>query len=156
MAFEGYIAVKGAKQGQFKGESTIAKQDDLIPILDFQNQVTLPIDQATGAAGGKRQHTPVVVTKELGAASPEFYQAFVNGEVLTAVSITFNRKMPDGIDGPYFTILLTNAAVVEIRQYVGSAPGLTDNAHALENISLIYHKIEISETAAKTSASDSW
>ena len=70
MAFEGYIAVKGAKQGQFKGESTIAKQNDLIPILDFQNQVTLPIDPATGAASGKRQHTPVVVTKELGQPRP--------------------------------------------------------------------------------------
>jgi hypothetical protein len=41
MAFEGYVAVKGNKQGQFHGESTDPKQSKLIPVVAFQNQVSL-------------------------------------------------------------------------------------------------------------------
>jgi type VI secretion system Hcp family effector len=62
----------------------------------------------------------------------------------------------DGKQATFFTINLTNAAVVGMRQYVGSAPGLTDNANALDDISLTYQKIEISDTDAKTSAVDDW
>jgi type VI secretion system secreted protein Hcp len=80
----------------------------------------------------------------------------VNSEVLTTVSLTFNRPASDGKEQTYFTILLTNALVVQIKQYVGSAPDLTDNANALEDISLTYQKIEISDIDAKTSAVDDW
>jgi type VI secretion system secreted protein Hcp len=156
MSFQGFMAVKGAKQGLFKGESTNPTQSDLIPILNFQNQVSLPIDPGTGAASGKRQHSPIVVTKAWGAASPQFYQALVNSEVLQTVAFTFNRVGSNGKVGTYFTINLTNAVAVEIRQYVGGAPGLTDNANALEDISLTYQKIEVADTDAKTSASDAW
>jgi type VI secretion system secreted protein Hcp len=156
MSFQGFIAVKGAKQGQFKGESTNPAQGDLIPILNFQNQVSLPIDHATGAASGTRQHTPIVVTKQWGAASPQFFQALVTSEILQTVELTFNRVGSDGNEATYFTIDLVNAVVVEIHQYVGSAPGLTDNPNALEDISLTYQKIKISDLDAQTSATDDW
>jgi type VI secretion system secreted protein Hcp len=156
MAFQGFMAVKGAKQGQFKGESTNAPTSDLIPILNFQNQVSLPIDPGTGTASGKRQHTPIIVTKVWGAASPQFYQALVNNEILQTVAFTFNRVGANGKEATYFTINLTNAVVVKIHQDVGGAAGLTDNANALEDISLTYQKIEVSDTDAKTSAIDDW
>ena len=156
MAFQGFMAVKGVKQGQFKGESTSTPQSDLIPILDIQNQVSLPIDPATGAASGKRQHTPIIATKAWGAASPQFYQALVNNEILQTVAFTFNKVGSNGKEATYFTINLTHAVVVEIRQYVGGAPGLTDNANALEDISFTYQKIEVADADAKTSALDDW
>ena len=156
MAFQGFVAVKGAKQGQFKGESTGAGQSDLIPILNFQNQVSVPIDQATGAASGKRQHSPVVITKQWGAASPQFFQALVTSEILQTVSITFSRRNSVGIEETFFTIVLTNAAVQAMRQFVGTAPGLTDDTNTLDQISLTYQRIVITDTIAKTSVTDDW
>jgi type VI secretion system secreted protein Hcp len=153
MAFLAYMTVKGAKQGQFKGEGTDPTH---IPIVNFQNQVSVPIDPATGAASGKLQHTPIVVTKEWGAASPQFFQAAWNEEILTSVSISFSDKSASGTDTVYFTVALTNAVVVGIRQYVGSAPGLTGDSNALEDISLTYQKIEISDIPGKTSAAGAW
>ena len=121
----------------------------------LQNRVSLPIDPGTGAASGKPAQ-PDRCHKGLGCSLPQFYQALVNSEVLQTVAFTFNRVGSNGKVGTYFTINLTNAVAVEIRQYVGGAPGLTDNANALEDISLTYQKIEVADTDAKTSASDDW
>ena len=156
MTFQATVSVKGTKQGQFKGESTDPKQANLIPILDFQNQVSEPIDQATGAASGKRQHTPVVIVKQWGAASPQFFQALVTNEVLQTVAITFSRLNSVGIEESFFTIVLTNAAVREMRQFVGRAPGLTDDTNTLDQISMTYQRIVITDTIAKTSVTDDW
>ena len=156
MAFEAYATVTGKKQGQFKGESTDPKQSDLIPILAFQNHVSFSTDPATGAATGKSQHTPIVITKQWGAASPQFYEALLTNESLSTVSFTFDSPTSKGVEMTFFTIVLTNALVCGIRQYVGSSPGLTDQANALEDISLTYQKIEITDTIAKTSAVDNW
>ena len=97
-----------------------------------------------------------MITKEWGAASPQFLEALWTNEILDTVSFTFNRPTSAGKEETYFSILLTNAVVCEIRQYVGRAPGLTDNANALEDISFTYQKIEVSDTVAKTSAVDTW
>ncbi len=156
MAFQAFITVEGVKQGQFKGESTAAGQSALIPIFNFQSQVSQPTDPTTGAASGKRRHSPITITKQFGAASPQFYQALVTGETLKSASITFTRHSPDGIEVTYFKILLTNAVVVGIHQFIGGAPGLTENANALEEISVTYQKIQITDLDAQTSATDDW
>jgi type VI secretion system secreted protein Hcp len=156
MAFEAYVAVKGKKQGQFHGESTNPKQTSLIPIVAFQNQVSFSTDPATGAPTSKSLHTPIVITKQWGAASPQFFEALVTQETLSTVSFTFDSPTSKGVEQTFFTIALTNALVCGIRQYVGSAPGLSDPANALEDISFTYQKIEITDTIAKTSAVDNW
>jgi type VI secretion system secreted protein Hcp len=156
MAFEAYATVKGVKQGQFHGESTKPKQTNLIPIVAFQNKASFSTDPATGAATSKLQHTPIVITKQWGAASPQFFEALVTQETLSTVSFTFDSPTSKGVEQTFFTIVLTNALICGIQQYVGSAPGLSDAANALEDISFTYQKIEITDTIAKTSAVDNW
>jgi type VI secretion system secreted protein Hcp len=155
MAFKAYVSIRGTKQGQFKGESSDPKSD-LIPIVDFQNRVTLPIDLSSGTASGKRQHSPVTITKEWGASSPQFFQALSTSEILETVSMEFFRPASNGKEEVFFTIVLTKAFVCEIRQFIGSAPGSPDAANELEAISFTYQKIEIKDTIANTSAIDAW
>jgi type VI secretion system secreted protein Hcp len=152
MALQGFIVVTGAKQGQFKGESTDPAQSGQIPIFGLQNNVSFPTDPATGAISGTIQHTPIVITKTWGAASPQFLQALFTNEVLTSVSMTFSQPAAAGKDETFFTINMVNAAVSGVRQYVGGVPALTDAANALEDISLTYQKIEFRDTIAQTSA----
>jgi type VI secretion system secreted protein Hcp len=156
MAFQGFMTVVGARQGQFKGESTDPKRTGQIPIFAYSNEVSTPFDPATGAALGKRQHSPLIVSKKLGAASPQFYEALVTNELLKTVSLTFDKLSATGTSTPFFTFLLTNAIVVGVRQTVGDPQGLPDGPSPVEEISFIYQKIELSDIDANTSATDDW
>jgi hypothetical protein len=71
-----YISVEGTKQGKFKGETSMVKgPTGQSRVLKFSYGVGSPRDVFTGQASGKRQHKPIVITREPGAASPQFYGA---------------------------------------------------------------------------------
>ena len=120
------------------------------------NHVLSPRDPATGQASGRRVHSPIVFTKEWGAASPQIYQALVTNEVLTSVVFDFISVLPDGTEGTYFLIHLTDAVVVEVRQYIGSAPGEAGITRELEDVSLVYQTISLEDKVSGTSVHDSW
>jgi type VI secretion system secreted protein Hcp len=124
--------------------------------LSFLNEVSSPRDPATGQASGKRQHSPVVVTKEWGAASPQLFQALVSNELLETVLFEFVKTTPNGKEKVAFTITLKDAVVSKIRQYIGPTPGKPDDLRELEDVAFVYRKIEIPDTLAKTAASDDW
>jgi type VI secretion system secreted protein Hcp len=71
VAFAFYVTIEGTKQ-KFVGESTGERAANKIAGISFSYEVSSPRDLATGQASGKRQHTPVVFTKEWGASSLRF------------------------------------------------------------------------------------
>jgi type VI secretion system secreted protein Hcp len=85
MAYEFYVTIKGKKQGQFKVEILRELLMFKIPALRFLYELKAPRDAATGQASGKRQHSPITMTKEWGPASPQIFQALVMNEVLESV-----------------------------------------------------------------------
>src|SRR5437763_12428601 len=97
MASQLFVTVTGAKQGPLKGESTQQGREGKIPGVTFSYGVLSSRDPVTGAVLGKRQHQPVIFTKEWGVASPQFYQAAFNNEVLTTVLFEFFVTTPDGL-----------------------------------------------------------
>src|ERR1051325_3861520 len=101
------VSVKGAKQGQFKGESMRDKGGDKIQVIAYSFEVTSPRDAASGMASGRRQYKPLEITKELGASSPQFFQACATNEVLPTVVLEFTRTNPNGEMFVYYTIKLT-------------------------------------------------
>jgi type VI secretion system secreted protein Hcp len=165
-AYNFYVAIKGQKQGDFKGDlsqkgppekvpSKIPTQHK-IPGVRFQYMVTSPRDLASGQATGRRQHSPVVITKEWGPSSPQIFQACVTNEVVNVV-IEFVRTNPNGQLYTYQTIMLTNAAISSIRQYANVAnPGESPNPLGLEDISFTFQKIEIMNVDGQTKAMDDW
>jgi type VI secretion system Hcp family effector len=53
--------------------------------LKFSYGVVSPRDVFTGQASGKRQHKAIVITKEPGAATPQFFAALVSNEMLKSI-----------------------------------------------------------------------
>ena len=159
MAGRFYATVIGAKQGTFKAEGT---QGGLgkgkIPGVDFAYGVATPHDAATGAASGKRQHHPVIFTKEWGASSPQFYQAAFTNEVLTSVMFEFTLVAPDGKEVIDHTIKLTNATVSEVEQSLqsGQAGGPLVDSRDLQSIYFYFQKIDITSLSGGTEAIDDW
>jgi len=157
-AREFYVTIEGVQQGKFKGESLSQKQKDKIPAISFDYNVTSPRDVATGQVSGKRQHSPIKITKEWGAATPQLFQALTNNEALKSVLFEFVRPTAQGSEEVYQTIKLTNAAISSIRWYTGEAKSGTgassQNQRELEEISFTFQQIEIENKPGGTMASD--
>ena len=156
MAFQAYISVKGSKQGQFKSETLQAKrQDKWMTVLSVRD-VQWPRDPATGQASGKRQHEPVKIVKEWGAASPQGLAACSTNEDLTEVQIEFVKPTATGPEDVYQAITLTDASLSEVRRFVSGDPAQPAAATTLEEWSFTFRKIEVVDNDGKTFFTDDW
>jgi type VI secretion system secreted protein Hcp len=157
-----YLTLTGAKQGVIKGGVTTKGHEGTIAVTAVSHEITTPIDQATGAAAGKRKHEPITITAALDQATPKLYQAAVTNEILTAAKIAFWRPSADagGTEVQYFTIALTNALIVEValdtQQSDDAAPAKGVENVEYEEIKLTYQKIEWTWTDGGITATDSW
>jgi type VI secretion system secreted protein Hcp len=145
-----FIAVEGTKQGKFKGESSVMPFKDQSRVLKFSYSVVSPRDVSTGRASGKRWHKPIVITREPGAASPQFFTALVTNEALKPVVIKFLRANVTGVNEVQQIITLTNPTISDFRQYVG------DDGRWLEDVAFVFQRIQIENKPSKTGAVDSW
>jgi type VI secretion system secreted protein Hcp len=161
MAFQAYMTVVAAKQGQFKGEAIAPAHKDTIAVLAFTMEVLSPRDAVTGQATGKRQYQPVSIVKEWGAASPQALTACSTNEVLTTVKIQFYKTAATGVDSVFQTVTLTNAVFQDVRQFtgdIGAAQQLAvgSNAATLERWTLVFQKIQVDNADGKTTFIDDW
>ena len=146
-----FMGVTGKVQGPFKGESPIAARKERMPLVAFNFEVLAPRDLNTGLPVGKRQHKPIVVTKEWGAASPQFVQALISNEVLTQVVIEFYDTATNGEEVISSTMKLTNASVTDVNQTFSETAGKMAN---LQNISFTYQKMELTDKSGTTVIDD--
>ena len=146
-AEEVFVATVGLKQGPFAGEIPQKGFENKIQALAFSHELLTSLDQT-----GRRQHKPIVITKRVGASSPQFFQAWVTNEPLKSVTIDFTDTSERGVGTAggarrlVYQITLQNATVVRIVQRLdppaGSAPVAGGPAH-LEEISLTYQSITV-------------
>jgi type VI secretion system secreted protein Hcp len=146
-----YLTIKGAKQGDIKGDVTEKGKEGTIAANSVSFQIDTPIDPASGTTTGKRQHQPITITKLIDQAAQKLCQALFNNEALT-VTIAFWRK--DG-DKQYFTIMLENAIVAGTTF---TSPESLDPATAApyQKVQLAYQKITLTWIDGGITAQDSW
>jgi type VI secretion system secreted protein Hcp len=161
MAFQAYVSIKGTKQGQLKGESKNPRRKDWIEVLAFSYEVISPRDRQSGLAAGKRQHKPVVIRKQWGAATPQLLQALTNNEILESVAFEFEKVGPDGKEYVYQTIKLTNATVSDDELYTPicecqPSPQTEFDSQELERVAFTFQKIQITNNDGQTTYVDDW
>ncbi len=162
-----YMTVKGQRQGQFAGDAT-RKNQMIVYHLEFGG--TSPRDTASGMPTGKHTWSTVKITKALDRASPQFFNAFAQNESLSQVEFDIYGP-PRGADGRFgtngsaetllYTVKLTNASVASDAVIAPSekdpAAGVAYNG-AVEQVSLVFQKIEVSYVGSggSTSGSADW
>lgn len=150
MAYEFYVTIESSKSGIIKGDVARRGHEGKIAGLAFDYEVMMEQSRrGSGQAVGKRQHSPVTITKRWDVATPRLFQALVTGETLKSVLIEFevtDRKT--GRKLIYHTVKLTNASITDIFQYADADTGET------EDVSLVFRKIEIENKIGKTAAVD--
>jgi type VI secretion system secreted protein Hcp len=96
-------------------------------------------DASSGLEPGKRRHEPIVIRKEIDAASPRLFRALATNEVFPSVVFEFHGG----------TYSLQKALVTSVHH-------VTAGGHELEEVSFTYQKIEWTLTKGGKSFTDEW
>jgi type VI secretion system secreted protein Hcp len=157
MALNAYLTLKGQTQGDIKGSVTQKGREDKIMVIAVQHEVSSPRDAASGLPTGKRQHHPIVITKEVDKSSPLLYNVLCNNENLTEWKLQFWKPAASGHEQQHYTIELTNASIAWIRMIMpnNKHPELMKFAE-YEEIGFVYQKIEWTWTDGGITALDDW
>ncbi|HTG57024.1 MAG TPA: type VI secretion system tube protein TssD [Niabella sp.] len=149
MALNAYLKITGSKQGVIKGSCIQRGKEGLIEVIAFDHEITSPRDAATGQASGKRQHGPLVVTKELDKSTTALIQALIQNETLSSFELKFfapnklGTAGGQGAESNHFTIRLKNASISGIKTVMlnNKNPELSKYAE-YEEYSFVYEEIE--------------
>lgn len=160
MSFQCYISIKGTKQGQFKSETKkTGRTEKFMEFSDFKMGSLVPVDANSGQVKGYRQHKPLVVTKERGAASPQILQAHWTNEVLPEIVIEIVGRSDDGAkEIVQERITLQDAVIVAVDRYSHTSAKAKADADVdyLEDVAFRYRSIMVENPSAGTSTSDDW
>ncbi len=126
-------------------------------VQGFNHEVIIPRDPQSGQPTGQRVHKPVVITKVFDKASPLLLAALTSGERLTKVEIQWYRTSAAGTQEHYYTTVLEDAIIVDIKDYMHNCqdPGNAHFTH-LEDVHFTYRKITWTHEVSGTSGSDDW
>ena len=159
-----YCTFVGAKQGKFHGDHGLNGDPTQIPVFALTQEVTVPIDTASGAVSGKRQHAPLTIVKPLDRSSPQFFAAAVTNETLSSVTCLLYRDVERGAaPTAYFKFVLTSAVITDVKDAgdganAGDERGDrgSDRGTERERISFAYRRIEVTDLDSGTTAVDDW
>ena len=163
MALSSYLVAKGQNQGQIRGGSIQKGREGWIEVIAYNHEILAPFDSSSGLATGKRQHSPLIVWKEIDQSTIGFFQALFFNETLTTVELknfTPNKLGTAGGTGKEtlsYSITLTNARIVGIKSAMlnNKNPELT-RYERTEEISFGYEKIEFHWHLGNKTAEDNW
>ena len=118
MAFQFYVELKGKTQGSIKGESTKNGKGKGstkgVSCHAFQYAVAAQFDATAGQASGKRNHSPLVITREVDSSSPLLFHALATNESFPTATLSFVKPDSSGKEVVFKTIELTNASIPKI------------------------------------------
>ena len=137
------VAVKGEKQGQFKGGaprksgSSGRRSSSWLEVVAYDFPIQAPWDSASGTPSGKRKHAAIVITREMDGASPKFLDALVKNETLQVVIETTDGPVV-GPETVFRRITLTDATISYVRPHIGH---LTEAGKPLSDIAFVCGKV---------------
>ena len=161
MANHGYISITGKKQGLIS--SGCSSQDsignkcqighfDEIMVLAYSHDMVAGSDGTV--TGGRGQHRPVVITKNIDKSSPLISGALHDGEEVECV-IDFYRTSPIGSQEKYFVVRLSGARIAYINFQVPHVINMSEG-QPQEVVAIRYRDITWTHVGAGTSAHSSW
>lgn len=157
MALNAYLRVVGEIQGPIQGSVNQRGREDQIMVIAFSHEVISPRDASSGLPTGKRQHQPLIITKEIDRSTPLLAKALVSNENLPEWELLFWRPGKSGKEKQHYTISLADASIVAINQEMPNNKYPENFPHAArEHISFCYRRISWIWVEGGVSADDEW
>jgi type VI secretion system secreted protein Hcp len=161
-ALNGYMSLKGQKQGDIKGSVTQRGREGKIQVIAFDWGIQSPRDAASGLPVGKRLHKPFTFTAEIDQSHPKILQALANNENITTMEFQFwtpQLKAATGVGSEvqYLTYRFTNATISAVSDSMDNNkhPDLAKYA-IYTRISITYQKVEVTWTEGGITFADDW
>jgi type VI secretion system Hcp family effector len=163
----GAHSIGGAIHGMSHGNTTITPRNLASALFTVKAQY----DQRAGLVSGKRQHSPLVIVKKTDSSSPNLFQHANANSVLPSIIITIlrasdlasgkvaGRPSSGGGETVVARITLTNATISDIHRYTPALGGHHSSSHdtnQLEEIELVFQKIDLTNVGGSTSSNDDW
>jgi type VI secretion system secreted protein Hcp len=156
-----YLKLTTQKLGDIKGTARQKGREGMILVLAVNHEVASLIDIATNNPRGKRQHLPMVITKEVDKSTPILNQIMVENIPITEAILSFYGTDPvstfPGMETNTYSIILRNVTITRIDLTLHNL--LEDqkrNANLIERVSFIYKQIEWKWANGNISAIDNW
>jgi type VI secretion system secreted protein Hcp len=115
-------------------------------VLESSHEVSVPFDAVSGLAGGRAEHRPFIVVKEIDQATPALYRALVEAEPIDEAELQYwapKGKGGAGAEIMRYSVRLRQARLVGVR-FV--QPDVLDaDLRAFpeaEELSFVYEQIE--------------
>jgi len=140
-----------------KGSNTKKGRQDSSVVIEFDHRVYSPLDSQRGSVSGSRVHAPLVITKEIDAATPLLYEASCNGKTIPEFKVEWYRISPDGREEPYFQHTLKNVKVASVEIILPNTkdPSKEKQSH-LERLELLYEQVTWTYLDGQLEHTDSW
>ena len=157
MAYPAHVWIKDNEGNEIVGGCTQAGREGSIEALAFEHELQLPKDPVSSKAQGVRRHKPVKFLKEFDQASPLLYKACCEGQLLQEVRIDWYTGDASGKDVVYFTHVLNNCRVTQVRARMHNThdPQTKDLGHE-EEVEIVYSKISWRHEGEKVEHIDDW
>jgi len=161
MASHGYMSITGKRQGLISagcsGQSSIGNKcqighEDEVMILAYSHNMITGNDG--GVSGGRGNHMPIIITKNIDKSSPLLASALHEREEVEC-TINLYRTSPAGGQDKYYSIRLTGAKIVHVSLQVPHSIHMND-AEPQELVSIRYREISWTHIQAGTSAYSTW
>ena len=119
-----YMQIRSNGQ-EIEGESQFDDRFEWTEVLEYNHSVISTTDRASGLPTGRRQHSPMVITKYIDKASPALMAALDNNETIE-VTLEFERTSTEGIAETYYKVETTGGRLTGIRRNAGLIGGDTE------------------------------
>jgi type VI secretion system secreted protein Hcp len=158
MALNAYLRLRADSQGDILGSVTLAPHAGKILVTAVEHGLISPRDVATGQASGKRQHSPIKITKPLDRATAPLYRALVYNESIIEAQLQLFRPGPSGQEEAYFTIDFWTGFVTSIDLLMPNNEDPTlQERDSFEVVSFVYQRIKWSWAPdGGLTAEDTW
>ena len=139
--YEGYLKVRGSRQGDIKGDVFIKGYENSIKIVSWSFSGAIPAG-ATAAVPGTAPITmqDFKVTMYTSPALPKLFQAFTNKELLSTVELTALGQDTQGRSVVFLRITLSNAVISSI---VNLGNVKSADTRSMEEVTFRFSKIRI-------------
>lgn len=148
--------IKDDGGADIKGSVDVQDREGSIEIIGLSHGITLPVDGANGRITGTRQHSSMMLEKEIDRSSTYFNRAAVTGQTLKSAEIRFYKINDAGQEECYYIIHLENVKVTSVNTSIPNTKLSTSQLNHLEHINLNYEKITWHYVDGNVKFSDAW
>lgn len=152
-----YMWLKEVGGADIKGSVDVQDRDGSIEIIGLSHGINLPVDSENGRITGMRQHSPVMIEKEVDSSTPYRYKAAATGQTLKSAGIKFYHINDAGQEVCYYSVLIENVKITGVNC---SVPNVTlagnDKMNHIESVSMQYEKITWKMVDGNIQHTDAW